>query len=188
MASQTTDQLLALITDKAKMEKGIAFYQFVTEVLEFCSSEHNFNQFFASMSATERQEQLRNILLQGNKLLFDDNATYRDWISNIFNTKTKVGTISALVLKFMILIQNSFNNQGKLSGDAKQAFVHNAVESYLKFTDLSDQEKQTIVESLDGIIQAYVLVKNGALKTLISNATEIIDIVEKTGCCGFFGH
>lgn len=162
------------------LRAGVAFYQFVSAVFTFASSDHNFSKFFTNLSTSERQAQLREVLLLGNKEFFSDSQNNKEWIGTIFNNATSVGAISAIVLQFMILIQEESRGQAHISGDRKLAFVRNSVTSLLRFTPLTESDQAMALTGLDITIQSLILVKNGALKHAV---TQVEVVAKNLGCC-----
>ena len=174
------------LSDEESVATGIRFYQYVSSVLEFASSDYGYNRFFEGLSTSERQTQLRKLLIRGNKEFFNGNPTNLEWINNIFNSKTTAGTISSVVLQFMILVQEDSRTGTRVSADRKLSFVKNSIVSFLRFADLEDSEKQLIIVGLDTLIQGFIMVKNGALAHIVDveEVKEILDNVNEKCCTG----
>jgi len=140
----------------------VKFYQFMTSVLTFTSNNANFQKYFANITdASDKQQLLRELMLMGVEQLFDNNAEYRDMINTVFGgDDTIIGTTTTMVFNLMRIVQSASTNKKRLSGIEKRAFVRNSIISYLRFTDLSDTDKQYI----NTAISCLIMVKNGALK------------------------
>lgn len=182
--TNATDAVKVLFDDLVKSEhltSVVPFYQFISAVFSFVSSDQNYNTYFSNLASnSERQTQLKGVLMLGNHQFFNDSPSNKEWIDNIFNTSTSVGAISAVVLQFMILIQDA--SKGQISGDRKFAFVRNSVVSLLRFSPLTADEQALAIAGLDVTIQSLILVKNGALKGVVA---EVEVVAKNLGCWCF---
>jgi hypothetical protein len=171
------------LSNEEEISGGIRFYQYISSVLEFASSDYGYSRFFEGLSTSERQIQLRKLLIRGNNEFFGGDPSNLEWINNIFNSKTTAGTISSVVLQFMILVQENSRTGTRVSADRK--LVKNSFISFLRFTDLEESEKQRIIFGLDTLIQGFIMVKNGALAHIV-DVDEVKEVLENVNekCCG----
>lgn len=183
--NENINMIFKELSDEESIATSIRFYQYVSSVLEFVSSDYGYSRFFEDLSTSERQTQLRKLLIRGNKQFFENDSSNLEWINNIFNSKTTAGTISSVVLQFMILVQEDSRTGVKVSADRKLSFVKNSIVSLLRFTDLEESEKQLIIVGLDTLIQGFIMVKNGALAHIV-DVEEVKEVLENVNgkCCG----
>ena len=139
-------------------------YQFIMNAMEFVLVEDNYETFFKNLSTKQRKQQLKSLLLEGNKVLFESNMEYKKHINDLFNEETDIGNVTMLVLQFMHLVQEESRAGTKVSGARKAAFVKKAVKCFLRFTELSDEQQADIILGLDTTIRAFILVKNNYLQ------------------------
>ena len=156
--------LLAKLVNEEDMLSGFEFYQFIMSAMEFVLVEDNYDTFFKDLSTKQRKQQLKSLLLEGNKVLFDSNQEYKQYINDLFNAETDIGNVSMLVLQFMHLVQEDSRSRSKVSGARKAAFVKKSIRCFLRFTELSDGQQSDIMLGLDTTIRAFILVKNNYLQ------------------------
>ena len=162
--STNAKALLAKLIKEEDMTTGFEFYQFIMNAMEFVLVEDNYETFFKNLSTKQRKQQLKSLLLEGNKVLFESNMEYKKHINDLFNEETDIGNVTMLVLQFMHLVQEESRAGTKVSGARKAAFVKKAVKCFLRFTELSDEQQADIILGLDTTIRAFILVKNNYLQ------------------------
>ncbi len=174
------DLLIKKLLENDKFKKGMEFYFFFSSALQFFLVEENYNQFFVNLSNKERISQLKNLLLKANELLFNSNAEHADFIKTVFNSETDIGNMSSLVLTLMAMIQSESRERGKIPGSQKKQFVIDSIEGLLRFTELSENNKEIAMASVSTLIDGYVLVKNGALNHVLPPKCK--DKLKKCSC------
>lgn len=147
---------------KINPQDGLEFYQFAQSVFSYVTQADNFAEFFASQTQDGKQKRLKQILMKGVEILFNNNSDYRNFVANLFTTGNSVGEASQLVLMLMRLIQNA-TVHGKIDGQQKHQFVKQSVKTIISFTDMSNSDQMLVMASVDMIIQGYIMVKHGAL-------------------------
>lgn len=144
-------------------EHGVEFYQFVQAVLSFAANTENYAEYFASLSTSDsKQSRLKQVMLRGIEIMYNNKPSYRNFVSELFTTGTSVGEASQLVLMLMKLVQDA-SVHGKIEGQQKSAFVRQSVRTVLIFSDLSNDDQMLIMASVDLLIMSFVMVKHGAL-------------------------
>ncbi len=164
MSEHDIKDLIQKMIGQNAMHKGMDFYQFIMDALDFVLIEDNYNTFFKDMTTKQRKQQLKALLLEGNKLLFGDNNEYKKHINDLFNEETDIGNVSMLILQFMHIVQEESRTGVYVSGARKSAFVKRSVKCFLRFTDISEEKQADIMIGLDATIKAIILVKNNFLQ------------------------
>lgn len=179
-AEVLADSIFERICSASGFEQGqmIEYYQFVAAVLDFVADNDNFAELFSSMSSAERQKELKLVLVCGIDAFFPDNQEYREFVDQLFDGTSSVGTVSVLVLSLMEIVQSAVVH-GKIEGSKKHEFVKQSVKALLSFTDMSDADQMLANATVDLLIRGFIKVKHGALG---AKAQEIAKKVSKCWC------
>jgi len=116
-------------------------------------------------------------------MVFDDNERYTLFIENVFNANTTVETFNILVLVFMKLVEDDdANSRSHISDEHKHQVVRNAISMFLRFTNLSNDERDTLLRGLDTLINTIQIAGDGALSGVID---DVLDHAAGSWCCCF---